>query len=81
MCEILSPSNARNDLVHKLRVYQRAGIGHYCIVDPAEQVLTVYRHTGSTYEIALTASRGETVHAEPFHDVAMPLSVLFGEDG
>lgn len=78
VCEILSRSNAKNDLVHKLRVYLRAGIPHYWIVDPEARVLTVYRHVGRTYEVALTASQGETVHAEPFEQEPLPVDVFFG---
>ena len=80
VCEILSKSNAKTDLVDKLRVYQRDSIPHYWIVDPVEQVLTVYRHSGSTYEVALTAGREETVHAEPFDAVALPVGILCGDD-
>jgi Uma2 family endonuclease len=80
VCEILSQSNARTDLVDKLRVYARAAVPHYWIADPDEEVLTVYRHRGSTYEVALTAARGETVRAEPFESVELPVGVLFGDD-
>ena len=80
VCEILSPSNAKNDLVHKLRAYQRAGVPHYWIVDPDEQVLTVYRHGGSRYEVVLTATGDEVVNAEPFEAVSLPVGVFFGAD-
>ena len=80
VCEILSASNARNDLVAKLRTYQRAGVPHYWIVDPEECVLTVYRNTGRTFEVALTATRGETLCVEPFDAVELPVGLLFGDD-
>lgn len=80
VCEILSTSNARRDLVDKLRAYQHAAVPHYWIVDPEERVLTVDRHRGSTYEVALAATRGETVHAEPFDAVPLPVGLLFGDD-
>jgi Uma2 family endonuclease len=80
VCEVLSRSNARADLVDKLRTYARAAVPHYWLVDPDDQVLTVYRHRGSTYEVALTAASGETVRAEPFEAVEISVGVLFGED-
>ena len=46
VCEVLSPSNPRNDLVNKLHVYQRHGVGHYWLLDPDAAVLTVYRWQG-----------------------------------
>jgi Uma2 family endonuclease len=74
------PSNAKNDLVDKLRAYQRARVPHYWIIDPDLQVLTVYRYRSGTYEVALTAGREETVHAEPFEAVALSVGVFFGDD-
>lgn len=78
--EVLSPSNARTDLVLKLRVYQQAQVPHYWVIDPSERILSVYRNTGRAFEIALTASSGDTVHAEPFEAVALRVGLLFGED-
>lgn len=80
VCEVVSTSNAKTDLVDKLRVYQQAGIPHYWIVDPAEEVLTVLRHRGAAYEVALTAGRDDIVHAEPFDAVPFPVGILFGDD-
>jgi Uma2 family endonuclease len=80
VCEVLSPSNASNDLVTKLRVLHRAGVPHYWIVDPERQLLTVHRWEPAGYLLALTAGRGETVRAEPFDAVELPLGVLFGDE-
>jgi len=80
ICEILSRSNARTDLVDKLRVYARSAVPHYWIADPDDQVLTVYRHRGATYEIALTAKGGEIVRTEPFEQVELPVGLLFGDE-
>jgi Uma2 family endonuclease len=80
VCEILSRSNARNDLVDKLRAYQRAEAPHYWIVDPDQEVLTAYRFGSGTYEVALTAGRDETVRAEPFGEVDLRVGVFFGDD-
>ncbi|MBX3193251.1 MAG: Uma2 family endonuclease [Labilithrix sp.] len=43
VCEILSSSNARNDLGIKPAAHHRTGVPHYWIVDPARETLTVYR--------------------------------------
>jgi Uma2 family endonuclease len=80
VCEVLSKSNAKTDLVHKLRVYQRAAIPHYWIIDPIEEVLTIYRHRGELYEVALTAERDETIAAGPFDAVPFRVAILFGAD-
>jgi Uma2 family endonuclease len=78
VCEILSPSNARNDLVKKKRVYHRARVGHYWILDPLNETLTVYRHTPEAYLEAAVAGRGERLRAEPFSDVELSVSELLG---
>jgi Uma2 family endonuclease len=78
VCEILSPSNALNDLGIKLAVYHRTGVPHYWIVDPARETSTVYRSSSEGYVIALSARRGETVHAEPFPELALLIDDLFG---
>jgi Uma2 family endonuclease len=80
VCEILSPSNADHDLVRKLRVYQRCAVPHYWVVDPERRVLIVHRWTEAGYVVALTATAGETVRAEPFDAIELAVGVLFGEE-
>ena len=80
VCEILSPSNRRNDLIAKLRTYHRCGVPHYWVVDPEEQTLTVHRWTPDGYLTALTAQRGERVRAEPFEALEWPVGALFGDE-
>jgi Uma2 family endonuclease len=80
VCEVLSASNASNDLVKKLRVYHRSQITHYWIVDPQNETLTVLRWTADGYLAALTAGPGDRVRAEPFEAVELPVGALFGGD-
>lgn len=80
ICEVLSPSNASNDLVKKLRVYHQSHVDHYWIVDLQNETLTVLRWTPDGYLAALTAGRADRVHAEPFEAVELPVGVLFGDE-
>lgn len=80
VCEVLSPENARNDTVKKMRVYQRCQLPHYWIVDPREETLTVYRWTSEGYLVALRAERDERVRAEPFDAIELQIGVLFGDE-
>lgn len=80
ICEIVSASNASTDTVLKLRKYQRAGVPHYWLLDPAAQTLTVYRHHPDGYLAVLAAERGETVRAEPFDAIELRVGFLFGDD-
>lgn len=79
-CEVLSSSNAGNDLVKKHRTLHRHGVPHYWIVDPAHRTLTVMRWTAEAYLTVLTAEEGEVVRAEPFDAIELRLDLLF-EDG
>jgi Uma2 family endonuclease len=80
VCEVLSSSNAQNDLVRKLRTLQRAGVPHYWLADPGHRTLTVLRWTPEGYLAALTAGGSDVVRAEPFEAVALDLGVLFEDD-
>jgi Uma2 family endonuclease len=80
ICEVLSPSNPAQDRVKKLRLYHRERVGHYWLVDPREQVLSVMRSDEQAYLIVLAAERGETVRAEPFDAIEIEVGTLFGDD-
>lgn len=80
VCEVLSPTTARNDRVKKMRVYQRCGVPHSWMVDPEDQTLMVYRWTPEGYLLILAAERGERVRAEPFVEVELDIDALFGDE-
>ncbi len=79
VCEILS-TNRRRDVVNKKRVYHRHEVGHYWIVDPVAESLSVNRWHSDGYIEVLAAARGERVRAELFGEVELPVGVLFGDD-
>jgi Uma2 family endonuclease len=78
VCEILSPSTASRDLGHKQRNYHLARVGHYWVVDPDQQSLTVFRWREASYEVAMSARVGDTVGVEPFDAISLDLSNIFG---
>jgi Uma2 family endonuclease len=79
VCEILS-TNRRKDLVEKKRVYHRHEVGHYWIIDPVDETLSVHRWHPEGYVEVLIAERGERVRAEPFADIELVVGVLFGDE-
>lgn len=79
-CEILSPTNARRDLVQKQRTLHQHGVPHYWIVDPEHETLTVLRWTEAAYLRILDAGVGDVVRAEPFEAVEVSIAELFGRD-
>ncbi len=80
VCEVVSPSNAKDDTIKKLRLYHRAAILHYWIVDPRDATLTVMRWSPDGYVTLMRAERGETVRPEPFPQIELSIGTLFGDD-
>ncbi len=79
VCEVLS-QNRRNDHITKKRAYHQHAVGHYCLIDPAEETLAVHRWHPDGYVEVLVADRSERVRAEPFPEVEIVVGVLFGDD-
>lgn len=80
VCEVISASNANVDTVKKLRLYHRARVPHYWIVDPRDATLTVMRWSDAGFTTVLRAERGETVRPEPFEEIGLAVGTLFGDD-
>jgi Uma2 family endonuclease len=80
ICEIVSPSNATDDTVKKLRLYQQVNIPYYWIVDPREATLTVMRWSADGFVTRMRAERHEVVRAEPFQAIELAVGTLFGDD-
>ncbi|MFT3769146.1 MAG: Uma2 family endonuclease [Minicystis sp.] len=80
ICEILSPTTASTDTVTKMNLYHQHQVGHYWLIDPERETLTVHRWTPDGYLHALGARRGDRVRAEPFAAVELQVGVLFGDD-
>lgn len=81
VCEILSASNAQNDLIRKMRVYQRSQVQHYWLLDPDAETLTVYRWTAEGYLLVQTATGRELVRPEPFGEVELSVrGLIHGDD-
>ena len=77
-CELISPSNAKRDLIDKFGVLHTNGLPHYWIADPVEQTLIVHRWEARGYLVVLTAAAGDVVRAEPFDAAELRVSTLFG---
>jgi len=80
ICEIVSPGNAKDDTVKKLRLYHRAAIAQYWVVDPRDATMTVMRWSPDGYVTLMRAERGDVVRAEPFDAVDLAVGTLFGDD-
>jgi Uma2 family endonuclease len=80
VCEILSPSTARYDIVQKQRTLHAHLVPHYWILDPEHETLTVLRYAEAAYLRVLDAGLGDVVRAEPFEAVEIAVSELSGKE-
>ncbi|HRI69367.1 MAG TPA: Uma2 family endonuclease [Polyangium sp.] len=81
VCEILSPSNAKNDVVLKMRTYHRCQVPHYWIIDPISETLQVHRWSDQGYVVVQSASGTERIAAEPFEAVRLSVrGILEGDE-
>jgi Uma2 family endonuclease len=78
VCELLSPGDARRDLVDKFQVLHRHRVPHYWIADPLERWLCVHDWEPDGYLVAHAAGESDVVRAEPFEAVELRVATLFG---
>jgi Uma2 family endonuclease len=73
VCEILSPTTRRHDMLRKLPYYAKIGVPFMWLVDIEARVLTVHRLDGDTWRVIGTYSDETEARIEPFD--AVPLSI------
>lgn len=71
VCEVLSPSTRRIDLVQKARIYAQAGVPWAWFVDPAARVVEVRRLQEGQWLIEHTADATEVVRLPPFDAIEL----------
>ncbi len=78
--EILSESSRKMDEIVKRKLYERAGIPEYWILDPELDAARVYRLRDGRYvRIAeLTREAGDALTSDLFPGLTLPLAEIFG---
>ena len=78
--EVLSESNRRHDEVTKRKLYERAGVKEYWIVDPEIETVKVHRLTGGSLARVAESSRedGGRLDSPLLPGFSMELGTLFG---
>lgn len=74
--EVLSHPEERAQL---LPLYAREGIGHVWLVDPEVRTLEVLELEGRRYALRALHSGSNTVRAEPFRALELPLRLLWAD--
>ncbi|MCL2009275.1 MAG: Uma2 family endonuclease [Synergistaceae bacterium] len=76
--EILSPSTAHRDLDDKFRLYERAGVKEYVIVDPQNCVIYAYRiDSGGRFSWKKAYGADDVLEFGMFPDLKIPLSPVW----
>jgi Uma2 family endonuclease len=75
--EVLSPSTARRDRLVKRDLYERVGVGHYWLADPAARTLECYRLVEGAYGKPAVYGPGDVVTL-PFCGLELDLTEVFG---
>lgn len=75
--EVISPSSGRKDRIQKLQIYQKAGIQHYWLVNPAEKTLECFVLQNGVYALVIVGVDEEVVEHPSFPRLSIDLKFLF----
>ena len=77
--EVGSPATRRRDETIKRRLYERAGVVEYWIVDPELEVLRIYRRQGDGFARAheLSCDSGDVLTSSLFPGLDLALQAIF----
>ncbi len=74
VCEILSPSTRRHDLLVKKPYYARVGVAYHWLIDLPARTLTAYRlESGRWVELGVFGDE-QAVRIEPFESVVLDVA-------
>ena len=75
--EILSPSTASFDRVHKMRLYAQHGVKEVWLITPYPWLAEVYALDGETYRLAQAYEKTDTLTSVIFPDLTIELEKVF----
>lgn len=77
--EVLSPSTRSKDLIKKLDLYKRCGVPEYWVVDPMQDLITVYalNEEDITDHRVYTKNNSDSVRSISFEGLVIPLEDIF----
>ena len=77
--EILSPSSRVHDMKTKYRIYQRAGVREYWIVDPEIKIVNVFLLEDGQYNAPASYTAKARAPVSLWEGFSVDLSLVFGE--
>lgn len=79
VCEVITDETKTVDLMIKPAVYARYGVPYLWLVDPATCTCQVLELIGGRYELAATYVGNAEMKAQPFEEVVIDLSRVWGD--
>jgi Uma2 family endonuclease len=80
VCEVLSPSTAKLDLVRKLPRYARVTVEHAWVIDPIHRTLEVFLNEHERWVLVDVFAGDDKVRAQPFEAIELELGALWLEE-
>lgn len=77
--EVLSPSTQRHDRFTKFKLYQRAGVREYWLVDPDAKSAQVFLLEDGRYSAVDYGEAGDCLQVKVLEDCTIDLSLVFPE--
>ncbi len=79
--DVASPGTRKRDETIKRRLYERAGVSEYWIIDPDIDVIRVYKRTGDGFgrPIELSREAGDVLATSLLPGLELPLARIFRE--
>ncbi|WP_028308165.1 Uma2 family endonuclease [Desulfitibacter alkalitolerans] len=75
--EILSPSTSRKDRLIKMRIYQKAGVRYYWLVDPEEKTMECFALKDGLYALIAAALEEDVLEHPDFPGLTIKLGPLW----
>ena len=75
--EIHSPSSSRKDRLQKLQIYQKFGVKHYWLVNPAEKTLECFALRDGAYSLVTAGMDEDIVEHPDLAGLAVKLGALW----
>ena len=77
VCEVLSPSTRRLDLLEKRPTYAREGVGHLWLIDPTDRTFEAFELHDGQWLLIASAKDDDPVSIRPFDAITFSLADLW----
>lgn len=77
--EVISPSSGRKDRLQKMRIYQKAEVQHYWLLDPQEKTLECFAWRDGVYAVVTSGMDEDAVEHPNFPGLSIALKSLWSK--